>query len=30
MQKLAISQDPRKAGKIGGGDVMGYSIRDER
>ena len=30
MQKVAISQYPRKAGKTGGGDVMGYSIRDER
>jgi len=30
MQKVAISQYPRSAGKTGGGNVMGYSIRDER
>ena len=30
MQKVAISQYPRKTGKTGAGDVMGYSIRDER
>lgn len=28
--KFAISQYPRKAGKTGGGNVMGYSIRNER
>ena len=28
--KVALSQYPRNAGKTGGGDVMGYSIRDER
>ena len=28
--KVAISQYPRNAGKTGGGDVMGYSIRDDR
>lgn len=27
--KVAISQYPRKAGKTGGGNVMGYSLRDE-
>ena len=28
--KVAISQYPRSAGKVGGGPVMGYSIRDDR
>lgn len=28
--KIAMSQYPRKAGKTGGGNVMGYSIRDNR